>query len=91
MATRLPNMKSIIHSDSKHRRFVVVVEHSMYQSYSKAVFPKVKRDMKKYLEQNHGYVVTYIDSSDLGTEYTRGTEELPADQRRVISLFYITY
>lgn len=88
---RFPTMTSTVHHDDAHRRFVVVVEHSMYQSYIKAVFPKAKRDVVKWLESHQKHLLTYVEGADLGAQYTKGTEDLSAEMRRMLSLFYITY
>lgn len=87
---KTPKMQSWINQDSKNRCLTVVVEHGAVQSYTRAVFPKVKRDVVSYLKETGQYLVTYIESVDYGP-YAKGTEELPAKQRRPLTIFTISY
>lgn len=87
---KTPKMQSWINQDHKNRRLIVVVEHGASQSYSKAVLPKVKRDIVAYLEKTGQFLWTYIESAQYDY-YVQGTEELPALERRPLTVFTITY
>lgn len=87
---KTPKMQSWINQDRKHKTLTVVIEHGATQSYSRAVMPKLKRDIMEYLRSTGQPLITYIESAQYDF-YVQGTEELPATQRRPLTVFTVTY
>ena len=89
--TKNPKMITTVHQDAEARKIFVVVEHGIRQSYSRSVYPKAKRAVVEHLTKTGQYLVTYIEQAALGTGYTQNTAEGDPENRRVLSVFFVTY
>lgn len=85
-------MTATVHEDTKHSRVVVIVEHGVSQSFSRAVIPKFHKALKEWMITESQIVpVSATFSSDLGKGFTQETEDLPYMERRTLSVFFVSY
>ena len=84
---KTPKMQSWIHQDQKSKQIFVIIEHGERQSYSRAVMPKMKRDVVAYLQSTGQHLVTYIEDASYG-HHVRNHEDRPLT---IYTLSYIDF
>jgi prophage tail gpP-like protein len=49
---KIPVMTATVNADTAHRTVTVVVEHADWQSFSRAVEPRAKKEFKRWVSEN---------------------------------------
>lgn len=78
-------MEATINEDKKHRCITVVVEHENWQSFSRAVIPRAKKEFRRWVSENIMFGDLAHVASSLGGEYIRDSKT------RCISTLTFTY
>jgi hypothetical protein len=82
---KAPAMTTHLNVDTAHRTITVVVEHTVWQSFSRAVMPRARRDFKRWIYENVMFGDLRQTVADLGGQYVRG------DSTRCFSTVTFTY
>jgi hypothetical protein len=78
-------MVATVHADKKRREVAVVVEHGDWQSFSRAVLPRARKEFKQWVREN------IVFGSLAQTAANLGGGALLTDPRRCVSVVYFTY
>lgn len=86
MASRFAPMTAFINDDRKHRTITVVIEHDVFQSFSRAVVPRAHKEFKAWIYAHvmFGHLQQYV-AADLGAG------RLPTNKDRCLSTMTFTY
>jgi len=84
MAKQIP-MTATVNADTAHRTVKVVVEHADWQSFSRAVQPRAKKEFKRWIYENVMFGDLMHTRSSLGWHDVRDTPG------RCLSVMTFTY
>lgn len=78
-------MNATLNVDTAHRTITVVVEHTVWQSFTRAVMPRARKEFRRWISENVVFADMRQTLADLGAEYVR------EDSTRCISTVTFTY
>jgi hypothetical protein len=84
MNTRKP-MVSTVNANTARREVAVVVEHADWQSFSRAVLPRARKEFRSWIYAN----VMFGDLCEVAANLGGGA--LRTDPNRCVSVVYFTY
>lgn len=70
---KIPAIEATVNADTAHRTVTVVVEHEIWQSFSRAVLPRGRKEFKRWVSEHIMFGDLREEAADLGGKYLRGT------------------
>lgn len=83
--SKLPPMAATLNVNPTRREVAVVVEHDNWQSFSRAVLPKARREFKGWVSEN----IVFGSLAEVGSNLGGG--QLRDQPLRCVSVVYFTY
>lgn len=83
--SKTPAIEATINADTKNRQIAVVVEHEDWQSFSRAVLPRARKEFKRWVSEHVMFGSLAEVSADLGGPAVRD------NPRRCFSVVRFTY
>lgn len=83
--SKTPAMIATVNANTARREIAVVVEHADFQSFSRAVLPKARKEFKRWVSEN----IMFGSLAETGANL--GGPDVLGQPRRCFSVVYFTY